>query len=47
MALYSKIVLRIDVGLKKLLPIEIITRENLDSYIQHYSFAEAERVTVI
>jgi LacI family transcriptional regulator len=42
MALYSKIVLRIDVGQKKLLPIEIITRENLDSYIQHYSFAEAE-----
>ncbi len=42
MALYAKIVLRTDVEQKKLLPIEIITKENLDSYIQHYNFREEE-----
>jgi len=38
MALYSKIVLKQEVINEKLLPIEIITNENLDSYIKNYSF---------
>ncbi len=42
MALYAKIVLKSEVGQKKLLPIEIITKENMDSYVQHYRFAEKD-----
>ena len=37
MAIYNKVVLKPDVNNETLLPIEIVTRENLDSYIKKYS----------
>jgi len=37
LALYRKVVLKLDVVKEKLLPIEIVTIENLDSYIKDYN----------
>jgi len=37
MAIYNKVILKQDINNETLLPIEIVTRENLDSYIKKYS----------
>ncbi len=39
LALYRKIVLKLDIVQEKILPIEIVIRENLDSYIQDYNMS--------